>query len=107
MKIGVPKEVKSSEFRVGATPHTVKAFLAKGHEVVIQTKAGEKIGFTDEMYKEAGAKIVPTIEDVYSYAEMIIKVKEPQPEEFPLLKEGQILFTYLHLAPDPDQTEAL
>ncbi|MGD2170089.1 MAG: alanine dehydrogenase [Chlamydiota bacterium] len=107
MKIGVPKEVKSSEFRVGATPHTVKAFLAKGHEVVIQTKAGEKIGFTDEMYKEAGAKVVPTIEDVYSYAEMIIKVKEPQPEEFPLLKEGQILFTYLHLAPDPDQTEAL
>lgn len=106
MKIGIPKELKDHEYRVGATPNNVEALVASGHEVLVQTKAGEKIGFNDEDYIQAGAQIVLTIEDVYE-AEMIIKVKEPQAKEYPLLKEGQILFCYLHLAPDPIQTQAL
>ena len=106
MLIGIPKEVKDHEYRVGATPSIVKAFVQQGHEVLVETLAGAPIGFTDEMYSAAGARIVPTIEEVYE-AEMVIKVKEPQPIEYPLLKEDQILFCYLHLAPDPEQTKAL
>ncbi|MCH9631233.1 MAG: Alanine dehydrogenase [Chlamydiia bacterium] len=106
MLIGIPKEVKDHEYRVGATPSTVKAFIAHGHTVLVETRAGTSIGFTDEMYQAVGASVVETKEEVYE-AEMIIKVKEPQPIEYPLIKEGQVLFCYLHLAPDPDQTNAL
>ena len=106
MIIGIPKEIKDKEFRVGATPGMVKA-LAEKHEVLVQKGAGEPIGFTDKMYAESGAKIVNTPADVYKKANMIIKVKEPQASEFPLLHEGQILFCYLHLAPDPEQTKHL
>lgn len=106
MKIGVPKEVKNHEYRVGATPAMVRALVEAGHAVAVETRAGQQIGFSDEMYQTAGAKVVRTPADVYQ-SEMIIKVKEPQATEFPLLKEGQILFCYLHLAPDPIQTEEL
>ncbi len=105
MKIGIPKEIKDHEYRVGATPSGVKALSDAGHAVVIQREAGAAIGFTDEMYREAGA-VLGSREDVYA-CPMVIKVKEPQPSEFPLLWEGQVLFTYLHLAPDPVQTQAL
>lgn len=103
MHIGIPKEVKKDENRVGATPETVHSYVAAGHIVSVETGAGAAIGFTDEMYHKAGAKIVSGPKEVYEN-EMIIKVKEPQKSEFPLLREGQILFTYLHLAPDPEQT---
>ncbi len=106
MKIGVPKEVKKDEFRVGATPETVRAFVEAGHVVQVQQNAGAKIGYSDEMYKRAGASIVETAKEIYKN-EMVIKVKEPQSSEFPLLHEGQILFCYLHLAPDPEQTKHL
>jgi alanine dehydrogenase len=106
MKIGVPKEIKNHEYRVGLTPAGVHALVGTGHEVIVETNAGDKIGFTDLAYKSAGAKIVPSAGEVYS-CEMVIKVKEPQPSEYPLLKEGQVLFTYLHLAPDAQQTQAL
>ncbi|MCH9614310.1 MAG: Alanine dehydrogenase [Chlamydiia bacterium] len=106
MLIGIPKEVKNHENRVGATPAMVYALVSGGHEVLIEKGAGERIGFSDAMYEESGAKIVEKAIDVYS-AEMIIKVKEPQPSEYGYLKEDQILFTYLHLAPDPEQTKAL
>jgi len=106
MKIGIPKEIKNHEYRVGATPNYVRALHRLGNEVVVQKGAGEKIGFTDEMYIAAGATILETPEEIYE-SEMIIKVKEPQSSEYPLLKEGQVLFTYLHLAPDPIQTKAL
>lgn len=105
-KIGVPKEVKKDEYRVGATPDTVRSFVEAGHSVQVQTNAGTKIGFPDEMYKKAGAEIVETAKEIYKN-ELIIKVKEPQPSEFPLMHEGQVLFTYLHLAPDPEQTKHL
>lgn len=106
MLIGIPKEVKDHEYRVGATPEKAKLLLNSKHKVLVQSGAGEKIGFTDEMYASHGATIVKTAKEVYE-AEMVIKVKEPQKSEFPLLKEGQILFCYLHLAPDPEQTKHL
>lgn len=106
MFIGIPKEIKNHEYRVGATPAFVRALVNAGHRVVIQTGAGTKLGFSDEMYEAAGAVVVDSPVEVYE-AEMIIKVKEPQPLEYPLLKENQILFCYLHLAPDPEQTQAL
>lgn len=106
MLIGVPKEIKNHEYRVGATPSIVKMFVQAGHKVIVEAKAGDKIGFTDEMYAEAGAKIASSPAEVYK-AEMIIKVKEPQLSEFPLMHEGQILYCYLHLAPDPEQTKHL
>lgn len=106
MKIGIPKEIKPDEYRVGATPHTVHALVLAGHSVEIETAAGEKIGYTDEMYAKAGAKIVASAREVYRN-EMVMKVKEPQAAEFSLLWEGQILFCYLHLAPDPEQTKHL
>lgn len=106
MIIGIPKEIKNHEYRVGATPAMVRALAESGHSVIVQTKAGDKIGFTDEAYKSAGAKIVNSPAEVYK-SEMIIKVKELQESEFLLLHEGQILFCYLHLAPDPEQTKQL
>lgn len=106
MLIGIPKEIKDKEFRVGATPHYVQALVQEGHKVIVQSLAGEPIGYTDEMYTRAGATIVTSAKEVYE-AEMIIKVKEPQSAEFPLLREGQILFCYLHLAPDPEQAKHL
>ncbi|NGX30818.1 MAG: Alanine dehydrogenase 2 [Chlamydiae bacterium] len=106
MLIGIPKEVKDHEYRVGATPAFVSVLIQNDHEVIIQKDAGAKIGFMDEMYEQVGAKIVSTLEEAYR-AEMIIKVKEPQDIEFPFMHEGQILFCYLHLAPDLKQTQNL
>lgn len=106
MRIGVPKEVKRDEYRVGAIPDTVRAFVEAGHSVQVQKDAGSKIGYSDELYKKAGAEIVGTAKEIYQN-EMVIKVKEPQASEFPLMHEGQVLFCYLHLAPDPEQTKHL
>lgn len=106
MIIGIPKEIKNHEYRVGATPSMVRMFVEAGHTVFVQKNAGHEIGFTDEMYQSAGAQLVDTAKDVYK-AEMIIKVKEPQESEFSLLRKGQILFCYLHLSPDPIQTKHL
>ncbi|MDN7246364.1 alanine dehydrogenase [Planococcus shenhongbingii] len=106
MIIGVPKEIKNNENRVGMTPAGVTAFKKNGHEVWIQTTAGSGSGFTDEEYQNAGAKIVGTAEEAWS-AEMVIKVKEPVAEEYHNFREGQILYTYLHLAPEPELTKAL
>lgn len=105
--IGIPKEIKNHEYRVGATPDMVKTLAQAGHQVYVETLAGDRIGFTDDMYVVAGAKIAKTAEEIYNACEMIIKVKEPQQSEFPLLREGQVLFCYLHLAPDPEQTKYL
>lgn len=107
MKIGIPKEIKNNENRVGATPAGVKELVAHGHEVYVQHTAGEGSGFSDEAYKEAGATILPTIEDVYAMGEMIIKVKEPIAPEYPLVRKGQVLFTYFHFASDLALTEAM
>ncbi len=106
MTIGIPKEIKDKEFRVGATPDMVRALTLAGHRVMVEANAGAAIGFSDEMYVAAGGHIVKGAEGVYK-AEMIIKVKEPQDSEFPLLHEGQILFCYFHLAPDPVQAKHL
>lgn len=106
MKIGVPKEIKTQEYRVGATPAMVRSLVDCGHEVLIQSDAGKAIGYTDELFAAAGARVVKSAEEVYS-SQMIVKVKEPQPTEYSLLKKGQILFCYLHLAPDADQTAQL
>ena len=107
MKIGCPKEIKPQEFRVGMTPDAAREAVAAGHEVLIETKAGLGAGFTDDDYRAAGAAIVDTAEEVFARADMIVKVKEPQPVERKRLRPGQILFTYLHLAPDPEQTADL
>ncbi len=107
MIIGIPKEIKNHEYRVGATPGLVSLLTQSGHTVLVQTMAGNKIGFTDSMYERVGAKIVPNAETVYGEAELIVKVKEPQSSEFPLLRKGQVLFCYLHLAPDPEQLKHL
>lgn len=106
MIIGIPKEIKDNEYRVGATPSMVRSLKEAGHQVLVQSQAGTAIGYTDEMFSNAGAKIVASPQEIYQ-SEMVIKVKEPQESEFPLLKEGQILFCYLHLAPDPVQTDHL
>lgn len=106
MIIGIPKEIKNHEYRVGATPSLTKLLVNAGHEVLVQTHAGDKIGYTDAMFASTGAKIVTTAEEIYD-CEMVIKVKEPLASEYPLLKEGQILFCYFHLAPDPVQTQQL
>ena len=107
MKIGCPKEIKPQEFRVGMTPDAAREAIAHGHEVVIEKNAGLGAGFTDADYIAAGARIVDTAEEVFSRSEMIVKVKEPQAAERKRLRVGQVLFTYLHLAPDPDQTRDL
>ncbi len=107
MLIGVPKEIKNNEFRIGLTPAGVKELIHHGHEVLVQRNGGQAIGFGDEQYSAVGAEIVDTAMDVFARAEMIIKVKEPQAIECKMLRPGQILFTYLHLAPDPEQTRLL
>lgn len=107
MIIGIPKEIKNWENRVSLTPSGAKTLIDNGHKVFIQKSAGEGSGFTDDEYVNMGADILPTIEDVYKKAEMIIKVKEPQESEYGLLREGQLLFTYLHLAVEPKLTKAL
>lgn len=107
MRIGVPKEIKNHEYRVGLIPSSVRELVARGHEVWIEQRAGESIGFSDEIYRVAGATIISTAEELFRSVEMIVKVKEPQPAECKLLKEEQILFTFLHLAPDPVQAELL
>ncbi len=107
MKIGCPKEIKPQEFRVGMTPDAAREAIVNGHEVVIETGAGAGAGFTDDSYRAVGATILDTAEEVFETAEMIVKVKEPQAVERKRLREGQVLFTYLHLAPDPDQTRDL
>src|SRR5215813_13906635 len=106
MKIGVPKEIKNREYRVGATPDCVQAYVRAGHQVFVQQSAGLGAGFDDEAYRSAGAQLVAKIEDVYERAEMIVKVKEPQPLEFDLFRPGQLLYTYLHLAAAPDVAAA-
>ena len=107
MLIGVPKEIKSDEYRVGLTPESVQALTEANHEVMVLSNAGLGIGKTDEEFKQSGALILKTREEIFDQAEMSVKVKEPLLEECALLKENQILFTYLHLAPDPDQAKAL
>lgn len=107
MKIGCPKEIKPQEFRVGLTPQSAREAIAHGHEVVVETGAGLGAGFADDDYTAAGARILATADEVFAAADMIVKVKEPQPAERARLRKGQVLFTYLHLAPDPDQTRDL
>lgn len=107
MLIGVPKEIKNHEYRVGLTPSGANELIKNGHKVHVQTNAGEAIGFANEAYEAVGAKIIATAEELFKTCDMIIKVKEPQPNECKMLRPGQILFTYLHLAPDPEQTKAL
>lgn len=106
MRIGIPKEIKDHEYRVGLTPTAVHTLVRKGHEIWVQSGAGERVGFSDALYEAKGAQIMESAEEVYQ-ADMIIKVKEPQAAEYSLMKEGQILFAFLHLAPDPVQTKAL
>jgi alanine dehydrogenase len=107
MRVGVPKEIKIHEYRVGLTPGTVREYVAAGHNVVVETNAGAGIGATDEAYRKAGAAIANTAAEIFATADMIVKVKEPQAREWIQLREGQILFTYLHLAPDPEQAKGL
>jgi alanine dehydrogenase len=107
MRIGVPKEIKNHEYRVGMTPAAVREAVHHGHEVLIQAGAGAGIGCDDAAYASAGARVLADAAAVFSAAEMIVKVKEPQPQECAMLRRGQVLFTYLHLAPDPVQAEGL
>jgi alanine dehydrogenase len=107
MKVGVPTEIKADEHRVGLTPTAAREFAARGHEVLVQTGAGADAGFEDAAYVRAGAKIAPDAETIFRDAKLIVKVKEPQPEERKRLTPEHILFTYLHLAPDPEQTRDL
>ena len=107
MKIGCVKEIKNNEFRVGLIPDNVKAYVAAGHHVYMEKGAGTGSGFTDSEYVEAGASLLDNAEDIWKNVDMMIKVKEPLPEEYPFFKEGLILYTYLHLAADQEQTDAL
>ncbi|MBS1767142.1 MAG: alanine dehydrogenase [Acidobacteria bacterium] len=107
MRVGCPKEIKNNENRVGLTPAGAKALVGAGHEVVVEANAGLGSGFTDAEYAAAGAKLLGTAKEVFDAADMVIKVKEPQKGEIAMLRKGQILFTYLHLAPDAEQTKGL
>ena len=107
MQIGVPKEIKVREYRVGLTPTSVREIVAHGHKVDVETGAGAGIGATDDDYTKAGANIASNAKDIFAKADMIVKVKEPQAGERKMLRKGQVLFTYLHLAPDPAQTKDL
>lgn len=107
MRVGVLKEIKVHEYRVGLTPGSVRELVAAGHSVLVERDAGAGIGMDDDAYVRAGANIAATAEQVFRNAEMIVKVKEPQPSEWPMLRPDQILFTYLHLAPDPEQARGL
>ena len=107
MLIGVPKEIKNHEYRVGFTPMSVREAVRHGHQVLVQNGAGLGIGSSDAHYVAAGAKMVADAPEIFAKADMIVKVKEPQSHERAMLREGQILYTYLHLAPDPEQTKDL
>ena len=107
MLIGVPKEIKVHEYRVGMTPSSVREAVERGHRVLVETGAGAGVGASDDDYRRAGATVAPQAAEVFAQAEMIVKVKEPQPAERARLRPGQVLFTYLHLAPDPDQCRDL
>ena len=107
MLIGVPKEIKNHEYRVGMTPESAREAIHHGHSVMVQASAGAGIGASDDEYRAAGASIIDTAEEIFAKADMIIKVKEPQAVERAMLRPGQILYTYLHLAPDPEQTKDL
>ncbi len=107
MRVGVPREIKPDEYRVGLTPTAVREYVSRGHEVFVEQGAGGGAGYSDELYVRAGAKILPTADEVFAAATLIVKVKEPQAVEWARLNKDHILFTYLHLAPDPAQTEGL
>jgi len=107
MLVGVPKEIKNHEYRVGLTPEAAREYIAAGHSVVVESGAGAGISKGDDDYRAAGAEIVDSAQEVFARADMIVKVKEPQPNEWVQLREGQILYTYLHLAPDPEQARGL
>jgi alanine dehydrogenase len=107
MIVGVPREIKDNEFRVGLTPSAVRELVEHGHKVVVESGAGEAIDLDDNYYRAVGAEVVPDSASVYGRAELVVKVKEPQPTEIGMLREGQVLFTYLHLAPDAAQTEGI
>jgi alanine dehydrogenase len=107
MRVGVPKEIKVQEYRVGLTPGAVREYVAAGHQVEVETGAGAGIGESDEVYRRAGANIAGSARDIFAKSDMIVKVKEPQKSEWAQLRESQILFTYLHLAPDPEQAKGL
>ncbi|MFM0644216.1 alanine dehydrogenase [Paraburkholderia bryophila] len=107
MLIGVPKEIKNHEYRVGLTPASVRELTTRGHQVLVQTGAGAAIALADDAYTAAGATLCDSAAEIFSRADMIVKVKEPQPAECAMLRAGQILYTYLHLAPDPEQAAAL
>jgi alanine dehydrogenase len=105
--VGLPKEIKDNEYRVGLTPAGVRALTDAGHEVIVEKDAGDGSGFEDALYQKAGAQIIDSADDIWARAEMIVKVKEPIEPEYPRMREGQLLFTYLHLAPDPELTKQL
>lgn len=107
MLIGVPKEIKNHEYRVGMAPASVREAIKHGHQVIVESNAGAGIGVDDSAYREVGAEVVDSAAEVFARADMVVKVKEPQAVERAMLREGQVLFTYLHLAPDPDQTREL
>ncbi|MCK4609235.1 MAG: alanine dehydrogenase, partial [Gammaproteobacteria bacterium] len=107
MLIGVPKEIKNQEYRVGLVPASVRELILHGHEIIIEHNAGIGIGISDADYEAVGANVRETAAEIFAEAEMVVKVKEPQPDECKMLRDGQLLFTYLHLAPDPAQTQAL
>src|SRR5215217_9371253 len=107
MIVGLPKEIKDNEYRVGLTPAGVRALNDAGHDVRVETNAGAGSGFEDSLYERAGAAIVDSADDIWATAEMIVKVKEPIAPEYPRMREGQLLFTYLHLAPVPELTQEL
>ena len=107
MLVGVPKEIKNNEYRTGLTPASVRELSVHGHSVLVQADLGRAIGLRDEQYVAAGARIAHSAREIFDTADLIVKVKEPQPEEREMLRKGQVLFTYLHLAPDPEQTAGL
>ncbi|MDD5250528.1 MAG: alanine dehydrogenase [Rhodocyclaceae bacterium] len=107
MLIGIPKEIKNNEYRVGMTPEGVRELVKHGHQVLVQAGAGSAIGLGDEQYRRVGAEVVDAPEEIFARAELIVKIKEPQPTECKLLRPGQLLFAYLHLAPDPVQARLL
>ncbi|WP_223478049.1 alanine dehydrogenase [Oricola indica] len=107
MRVGCPKEIKNHEYRVGLTPGSAREYVANGHDVIVESGAGLGIDADDASYVAAGAKVVKTAKEVFDQSDMIVKVKEPQPSEWAMLREDQILYTYLHLAPDPEQTKGL
>ena len=107
MKIGVPKEIKAQENRIGLTPESVKSLVSNGHEILIENNGGYEAGFENDQYKSAGAKIVQKAEDIFNDAEIIVKVKEPLSNEVKMIRENQIVFTYLHLAAAKELTEGL